>query len=234
MKTLKITLISLVCLAVESQAGVSVDPVQMYISNQNNQKTTTVTLEFKDETENKIFEVNAFKWTQKDNGENVLEPDNTLILNPKNFFLKPNSKQTIRVGFKQSLEAILDNKQEATWRIMIDEIPQATKESSVNFLLSFNLPLFVGKQENINLKFSIKNNNLNVLNQSKSHIQINNFKIVDLNKNEVFKADTMTYLLANKSNNFDLNGVKITDPKKYRVQFFTDKNDNMVELPLFD
>lgn len=233
MKTL-ILFIYLVCLATESQAGVSVDPVQMYILNQNNQKTTTVTLELKDEMENKIFEVNSFKWTQKENGENILEPDTSLILNPKNFVLKPNTKQTIRVGFKQPIEAVLNNKQEATWRIMIDEIPQAVKESSVNFLLSFNLPLFVGKQENINLKFSIKNNQLNVLNQATSHIQINNLKIIDLNKNEVFKADTMTYLLANKSNNFDLNGAKITDPKKYRIQFFTDKNDNMVELPLSD
>jgi fimbrial chaperone protein len=49
-----------------SNAGVSVDPVQMYIQNPIKQRTTTLTLESKDETEKRIFEVKAFKWTQKE------------------------------------------------------------------------------------------------------------------------------------------------------------------------
>lgn len=231
---IRLILVSLFYLIGKSYAGVSVDPVQMYILNQNKQKTTTVTLELKDEPDNKIFEVNAFKWTQNEKGEDILELDNSLIINPKNFVLQPDKKQTIRVGFNKPIEAVLNNQQEAAWRIMIDEIPQAVTESSVNFLVSFNLPLFVGKQDDINVKFNIKNNQLNMLNQAKSHIQVNNLKIVDSNKKEVFQGGTMTYLLANIRHVFDLNGTKVTDPHKYTVQFFTDKNDNMVELPLSD
>lgn len=217
-----------------SYTGVSIDPVQMYIHSQAKQKTTTVTLESKDETEPRIFEVKAFKWTQKGNGENVLEPDETLILNPKNFILQPGGKQTIRVGFNRPLESVLTGNQEGAWRIMIDEIPQAVKESSVNFLLSFNLPLFVGKQEDTQVTFNIENNQLIAQNQANSHIQINNLKIVDANKKEVFKADTMNYLLAKMNYTYALNGTRIADPKKYTVQFFTDKNDDMVELKFSD
>lgn len=215
-------------------AGVSVDPVQMYIQNPAKQKTTTLTLESKDESEKRIFEVKAFKWMQKEDGENVLEPDNTLIINPKNFILQPNGKQTIRVGFNRPAESILNGQQEGTWRIMVDEIPQAVKESSVNFLVSFNLPLFVGKQEDVQLKFNVENNKLIVKNNAKSHIQIANLKIVDSNKKEIFKTETMNYLLANKSTSYDLNNIRISNPKNYYVQLFTDKNDKMVELKFSD
>ena len=217
-----------------SNAGVSVDPVQMYIQNPTKQRTTTLTLESKDEVEKRIFEVKAFKWTQKEDGENVLEPDNSLIINPKNFILQPNGKQTIRVGFNRPAESFLNGQEEGAWRVMIDEIPQAVTETSVNFLLSFNLPLFVGKQEDIQLKFNIENNKLIVKNVAKSHLQIANLKIVDANKKEVFKTDTMNYLLANKSTSYDLNNIRISNPKNYYVQLFTDKNDKMVELKFSD
>jgi len=206
-----------------SNAGVSVDPVQMYIQNPTKQRTTTLTLESKDETEKRIFEVKAFKWTQKENGENV-----------QNFILQPNGKQTIRVGFNRPIESILSGQQEGTWRVMVDEIPQAVKESSVNFLVSFNLPLFVGKQEDVKLKFNVENNKLVVKNNANSHIQIANLKIVDANKKEVFKTETMSYLLANKSTSYDLNNTRISNPKNYYVQLFTDKNDKMVELKFSD
>lgn len=234
MKKIIAFLISSICYVSGAQAGVSVDPVQMYILNQGKQKSTTVTLESKDELEKRIFEIKAFKWTQKDNGENVLEPDNSLIINPKNFILQPNGKQTVRVGFNRPIESVLNGQQEGTWRIMIDEIPQAVKESSVNFLMSFNLPLFVGKQENIKIKFNIDKNKLIATNQANSHIQISNLKIVDANKKEVFKSETMNYLLANKSLSYDLSSSQITNPNKYYVQLFTDKNDDMVELKLSD
>lgn len=234
MKKIIVFFVSSICYISGTQAGVSVDPVQMYILNKGKQKTTTVTFESKDELEKKIFEIKAFKWTQKDNGENVLEPDNSLIINPKNFILQPGGKQTIRVGFNRPLESVLEGQQEGTWRIMIDEIPQAVKESSVNFLMSFNLPLFVGKQEDIQLKFNIANNKLVATNLANSHIQISNLKIVDANKKDVFTSDTMNYLLAKKTMSYDLNTTKITNPNKYYVQIFTDKNDKMVELKLSD
>ena len=80
----------------------------------------------------------------------------------------------------------------------------------------------------------MENNKLVVKNNANSHIQIANLKIVDANKKEVFKTETMSYLLANKSTSYDLNNTRISNPKNYYVQLFTDKNDKMVELKFSD
>jgi len=217
-----------------SNAGVSVDPVQMYIQNPTKQRTTTLTLESKDETEKRIFEVKAFKWTQKENGENVLEPDNSLIINPKNFILQPNGKQTIRVGFNRPIESILSGQQEGTWRVIVDEIPQAVKESSVNFLVSFNLPLFVGKQEDVKLNFNVENNKLIVKNNAKSHIQIQKLFVMDKNKKVVAESADMKYLLALGKNHYDLGTAPILGANNYKVVVETDKGDTPLEFNLVE
>lgn len=93
--------------AIKAFAGVSVSPVQLFIDNPNKLKSTTLTLESVDETEKRVFEVKVFKWTQTEQGENVLEPDNNIIINPKNFILQPNKKQAIRVGFTPSFDCPL-------------------------------------------------------------------------------------------------------------------------------
>jgi len=217
-----------------SNAGVSVDPVQMYIQNPAKQRTTTLTLESKDETEKRIFEVKAFKWTQKDNGENVLEPDNSLIINPKNFILQANGKQTIRIGFNRPVESVLEGQQEGTWRVIVDEIPQAVKESSVNFLVSFNLPLFVGKQEDVKLNFNVENNKLIVKNNAKSHIQIQKLFVMDKNKKVVAESADMKYLLALGKNHYDLGSAPILGANNYKVVVETDKGDTPLEFNLVE
>lgn len=234
MKKIIFIFITSTLLCIEAFAGVSVMPVQLFIVNPEKQKSTTLTLESVDETEKRIFEVKAFKWTQDEHGENVLEPDNNIMINPKNFILQPNKKQTIRVGFTKPAAAILNNKQEEAWRIIIDEIPPVVKESSVRFLVNLNLPLFLGKQDDLKLKFNLKDNKLEVQNDANSHLQIMNLKIVDADKKEIFKNNTMSYLLAKKNQIYDLNNTKLTNSKKYYVQLNTDKNENMVEMKLFD
>ena len=123
MKKIIFIFITSTLLCIEAFAGVSVMPVQLFIVNPEKQKSTTLTLESVDESEKRIFEVKAFKWTQDERGENILEPDNNIMINPKNFILQPNKKQTIRVGFIQPPSALLANKQEEAWRIIVDEIP---------------------------------------------------------------------------------------------------------------
>ena len=234
MKKIIFIFITSTLLCIEAFAGVSVMPVQLFIVNPEKQKSTTLTLESVDENEKRIFEVKAFKWTQDERGENILEPDNNIMVNPKSFILQPNKKQTIRVGFIQPPSALLANKQEEAWRIIVDEIPPVIKESSVRFLVNLNLPLFLGKQDDLKLKFDLKDNKLIVQNNANSHLQILNLKIVDANKKEVFKSDTMSYLLAKKNQIYDLDNLKLTNSKNYYVQLNTDKNEKMVEMKLFD
>ena len=148
-------LVALMSCAPMVHAGVSVSPVQLYILDTARQKSTTLTLESVDETEKRIFEVKAYVWTQDDNGKNVLTLDDSIIINPKNFILQPKKQQTIRIGFRRPIASVLTNNQEGTWRVIVDEIPQPAKETSVNFLVNFSLPLFVGKQEPLDVKLVV-------------------------------------------------------------------------------
>lgn len=216
------------------KADVAIDPVQMYIFNDKKQKTTTLTLESINEVEKKIFEVKAFKWDQNDKGEDVLEKDDTLIINPRNFILKPNGKQVIRVGFNRPIVSVLDGREESAWRIVIEELPQPVKESSITFLMNFNLPLFIGKQDNLKLNFNIENDKLIVKNKAESHIQISKLQILDSNKKEVFTSNNMKYALKDKSIFYELEGVKINNPRNYFVKVMTDKSHEEIELKLMD
>ncbi|MDM1324960.1 MULTISPECIES: fimbrial biogenesis chaperone [Acinetobacter] len=216
------------------KADVAIDPVQMYILNDTKQKTTTLTLESINEAEKKIFEIKAFKWDQNNKGEDVLEKDNTLIINPRNFILKPNGKQVIRVGFNRPIASVLDGREEGAWRIIIEELPQPVKESSITFLMNFNLPLFIGKQDNLKLNFNIENDKLVVKNKAKSHVQISKLQILDSNKKEVFTSNNMKYALEDKNIFYELGGVKINNPQNYFVKLMTDKSNDEVELKLMD
>ncbi|OTG84761.1 molecular chaperone [Acinetobacter sp. ANC 4648] len=234
MKKISPFFIALMLFGTMTHAGVSVNPVQLYILDTGKQKSTTLTLESVDEVEKRIFEVKAFVWTQDDAGKSVLTADDTIIINPKNFILQPQKQQTIRIGFGRPIASVLTNNQEKAWRIIVDEIPQAAKENSVNFLVNFSLPLFVGKQEPLDMKFKLENGHLKVINNANSHVQITALKIVDVNKKEVFKNETMSYLLAKKSMLYDLNNIKLNASQNYYIQLSSDKNDKVVEFKLSD
>lgn len=231
MNKLFMFLVSMICLNMTVYAGVSVSPVQLYITGEK-QRTATLTLESKNETTNRIFEVKAYKWTQDNLGQDILELDTSLMVNPKNFILKSDSSQTIRAGFLRPIESILVNGEESAWRLIVEEMPSVTKDQTVSFLVNFNMPLFVGAQDDLNTNFKIKEGKLVVNNQAKSHIQIHNLRIVNADKKEVFKFDTMFYLLAGKTRSLDLNNVRLGNLSNYKVLLNTDKDDKEIELPL--
>ena len=129
---------------------------------------------------------------------------------------------------------MLTNNQEGTWRVIVDEIPQPAKETSVNFLVNFSLPLFVGKQDPLDVKFKLENGHLRVVNNANSHVQITALKIVDANKKEIFKSDAMSYILAKKSLLYDLNNIKLNSSQNYYIQLSSDKTDKPMEFKLSD
>ena len=215
-------------------AGVAVNPVQLYIRDTAKQKSTTLTVESIDETEKKIFEIKALSWTQDESGKNILSPDDSVMINPKSFILNPYKQQTIRIGFSRPVACIVVSGQEKAWRIILEEMPQVVKDNSVNFLFNFNLPLFVGKQDDLKLIFKHSGSQLKVINEANSHVQITNLKIVDTAKKEIFKSNEMNYLLAKKSYSYDLGNTRLNSAQKYAVQVNTDKDDKVVEFQISD
>ncbi len=209
-------------------AGLKITPIQLYISNMKKQRSATVTLDYTESDKLKIFEVSAVKWVQNSKGEDVLEPDSTVVINPKNFVLQPNSKQIIRVGFTQ----IQPKKAEETWRIIFNEVAPISEESAVSFLFNISVPLFVGPQEKVKLSFNPVYNgtqfSLNVKNTTNTHVQIKKITILDEKKKEVAVSEEMKYLLNNQQQNFNFGEIKLGNLNKYKLIIETDRN----ELPM--
>lgn len=220
-------------------AGISISPIQLYLTDKSKQRSATFTLESKGDDESpRVFEAQAVKWTQSPTGEDIYSPVSNIIINPKNFILKPNSKQMVRVGFTQSVES-MNLAQEEAWRIIYTELPQVTNDDSkIALLLSINVPFFVGKQEPAYLKFiSTKQNGrtvINVENLAKSHIQIQRLYVMDKNKNVVAESSDMKYLLANGKNRYDIGNVTLNGASNYKVVVETDKGDTPLEFNLVE
>lgn len=218
-------------------AGISIDPVQLYLSDKAKQRSATLTLDSKGEEEQRIFEVQAVKWTQNAQGQDIYEPDPSIMINPKNFVLKPNSKQMIRVGFTQPV-AQLGLKHEVSWRIVLTEIPSIVKETGINFVFNLSIPLFVGQQEDANvalkLKKGNKNNILNVSNRANSHIQINKLYIVDQQKKEIFRSNDMRYLLPQSQYDFNLGDIYLNALNNYTIFIETDKSEKPLRLKIME
>ncbi len=220
-------------------AGISISPVQLYLTDKSKQRSATFTLESKGDDESpRVFEAQAVKWTQSPTGESIYSPVSNIIINPKNFILKPNSKQMVRVGFTQSVES-MNLAQEEAWRIIYTELPQVTNDDSkIALLLSINVPFFVGKQEPAYLKFiSTKQNGrtvINVENLAKSHIQIQKLYVMDKNKNVVAESSDMKYLLAHGKNRYDIGNVTLNGASNYKVVVETDKGDTPLEFNLVE
>lgn len=213
-------------------AGLKITPIQLYISDVKKQRSATVTLDYNESDQAKIFEVSAVKWGQNAEGEDVLEPDNSVVINPKNFVLQPNSKQIVRVGFTQMQAP----KKEETWRIIFNEIAPTVKESKVNFLFNISVPLFVGVQEKVKLNFNPIYNgsqlSLNVKNNTNTHVQIKKITILDDKKKEVAVTTDMKYLLNNQQQKFNFGEIKLGDFNKYKLIIETDRSELPMEFNL--
>lgn len=218
-------------------AGLSISPIQLYLSEKAKQRSVTLTLDSTGEEHQRIFEAQAVKWTQNGQGEEIYETDNNIVINPKNFVLKPNSKQMIRIGFTQPV-ASMGLKQEANWRIILKEIPPVVKQSGINFVFNLSVPLFVGKQENANVALKLKRNDKNLLltvnNQAASHIQIHKLYIVDQHKKEIFRTNDMKYLLAKSQFNFNLGNINLSNSGNYTVFIESDKSEKPLGFKIME
>lgn len=235
MKKLFLLIMAMMLASQSAFAGLKISPIQLFISEKTKKRSVTLTLDAKAVPAAKIFEMSAVKWTQNANGEDILEPDPSVIINPKNFVIQPDGKQIIRVGFSQALGAMNLN-QEGTWRIIFSEVPAITQETAVNFLFNISVPLFVGKQDKVNLVVEpvIENKRLlmQVKNNADSHIQILKITLLDQNKKQVISSSEMKYLLAQQQYQFDLGETRLGDIKNYQLLVETDKSDQPLEIKM--
>jgi fimbrial chaperone protein len=88
------------------------------------------------------FQVSAFSWDQKANGDMVLNPTSDIVFFPALLTLNPNEKRNLRVGAQ-----VRPGASEKTYRIFVQELPPAVKagadEGTVKVLTKMGIPIFL-------------------------------------------------------------------------------------------
>ena len=196
-----------------AHADLSIFPIKLFITGDNGQRTTTMNVISSNEEPLQSYEINVFRWTQDDQGHEVLTPDAELMVNPLSFMLEPNSKRIIRMGFKQPIAA-MQLQEEAAWRIIFTPLPDAQKAKGLKYAYSFNVPLFAGKDFKPAMSFQLAKNNKNqpvllAKNSGTAHFQITGFKLQDAAGKDIFNSKELKYVLPHKQVSFDLNTLAV-------------------------
>ena len=121
------------CPAARAQA-LSVQPVNVLFSP--GQKATSVTVTNTGSSETAI-QIRVYAWGQKDDDDQLTDSD-AVVLSPPISRMAPGASQVIRLVLRQAAEG-----REATYRILIDQIPPPTEPGIVHMVLRLSIPIFV-------------------------------------------------------------------------------------------
>ena len=214
-----------------AHADLSIFPIKLFITGDNGQRTTTMNVISSNEEPLQSYEINVFRWTQDDQGHEVLTPDAELMVNPLSFMLEPNSKRIIRMGFKQPIAA-MQLQEEAAWRIIFTPLPDAQKAKGLKYAYSFNVPLFAGKDFKPAMSFQLAKNNKNqpvllAKNSGTAHFQITGFKLQDTAGKDIFNSKELKYVLPHKQVSFDLNTLTVKPDAGLKLTVQTAGSDTL-------
>jgi len=114
--------------------ALSVLPVNVFISPGQKATSLTVTNQGTSET---AVQIRAYTWSQKGN-DDPLDPTEDLVLSPPLVRIAPGASQVVRLILRQTPE-----NREATYRILIDQIPPPAEPGAVHLVLRLSIPIFV-------------------------------------------------------------------------------------------
>ncbi|HEX7389292.1 MAG TPA: fimbria/pilus periplasmic chaperone [Acidiphilium sp.] len=83
------------------------------------------------------FQVRAFDWSQSGNGPARLTPTDTLLESPPLGTIAPGATQIVRLALRRPPEG-----SEASYRILIDQLPPPAAPGVVRIMLRFSIPIF--------------------------------------------------------------------------------------------
>lgn len=109
-----------------------VDPVRLEISR--DRRTASVTVRNQEQVPVTI-RAYALEWSQA-GGEDVYEDSSAVIVSPPVFTIAPGGTQIVRVGLRSPSAA------GRAYRLMIEEVPDASPGGGIRVALRLNLPLF--------------------------------------------------------------------------------------------
>ena len=149
----------------QATGGIQVSPVLVNISPERG----ITSIRLRNERDHAAsFEVDAYVWSQQD-GRDVLEPTNELMVAPGVFEIDSHDEQIIRLGAQ-----VRNASGERAYRIVLRELPRPRANGAVlGFTLEMSLPVFVASADAApNLEARLANGELTLANSGDAHIQI--------------------------------------------------------------
>jgi fimbrial chaperone protein len=113
--------------------SLSVLPVNIFFTPGQRATSLTVTNQGKSKI---AVQIRAYAWSQKD-GEDQLTATDEVVASPPLATIAPGASQVIRLILRQSPQG-----REATYRILLDQIPPPAEPGVVHFVLRLSIPIF--------------------------------------------------------------------------------------------
>ena len=136
-KALAAIFVSLLACPAASAQALSVVPVNVFFSPDQKATSLTVTNTGTKET---AIQIRAYDWSQKDNDDQLTSSDK-VVLSPPFARIAPGATQIVRLILREPAE-----NREATYRILIDQIPPPAEAGVVHMVLRLSIPIFAKPQ----------------------------------------------------------------------------------------
>jgi fimbrial chaperone protein len=125
------------------------------------------------------FQIRGFAWRQEGQGNDILEPSDAIIASPPIATIQPGTSQVVRLILRQPPQG-----QEATYRILFDQLPPPHEAGVVRILVRLSIPMFAEPQTQVasRLHWRISNQDgrwwLIASNDGSRHLTLGNLKLV--------------------------------------------------------
>lgn len=144
MRRVALALAAFLAPAIAGAANLELAPTAVELSDQT--RTALVTLRNAGSTPMR-YQIRAYAWAQKPDGEMQLTPTRDLVLFPPLVELAPGETRNVRVGTRAAA-----GDSERTWRIFIEELPRAddaAPAARVQVLTRIGVPVFLAPPKRV-------------------------------------------------------------------------------------
>ncbi len=180
-----------------------------------------------------LVQVEMFAWHDDANVEDM-EPTHDILAVPPVFEVGPQSSQVIRVALRKPLES----DREATYRLVITEVPREVgdREEGISFVVRLNLPIFVTPEGAApapvwSLERDGGGGRLTLGNQGSAHVRVRSVALfADDGVEPVFVSDDGGYVLAGRERSWQLDLGRLKAGASWKVK--ADTNLGEIEAPV--
>ena len=85
-----------------------------------------------------VMQLNVMAWSQTATGDDY-QPTADVLVTPPIFSIPPGGTQIVRLGLRRQPDA----RRELAYRLFLQEVPSADKESAIKVVLRFGIPIFL-------------------------------------------------------------------------------------------